>query len=213
MGRGWKRWRGEREVEGWKRGVCVWNQVAGSCILSGVAGHTLPHCHFTAMQCIGIIRLELQAIKYPSSALWARVYNFSKSFSYAGLKGSQHLAMQDLHSRADLCCLHCNVSEKCDTNVSEVRSVLQCEVCSVLLQCAVCISVLCAVCSVGASSVTRCRWSGDTVGVMGHSRATSPPLTLSSISSPIITNLKNHLCIFAQSDLFSLLQTVLLRAV
>ena len=85
-----------------------------------------------------------------------------------------------MHSRADLCCLHCNVSEKCDTNVSEVRSVLQCVVCSVLLQCAVCISVLCAVCSVGASSVTRCRWSGDTVGVMGHSLATSPPLTLSS---------------------------------
>ena len=87
MGRGWKRWKG---VEGWnggrggKRGVCVWNQVAGSCILSGVAGHTLPHWHFTAMQCIGIIRLELQAIKYPPSALRARVYNFSKSFSYVG---------------------------------------------------------------------------------------------------------------------------------
>ena len=56
MGRGWKRWKrgeggkwGEREVEWGKRGVCVWNQVAGSCILSGVAGHTLPHWHFTAM--------------------------------------------------------------------------------------------------------------------------------------------------------------------
>ena len=45
----------------------------------------------------------------------------------SGLKGSQHLAMQDLHALVcDLCCLHCNVSEKCDTNVSEVRSVLQC---------------------------------------------------------------------------------------
>ena len=62
---GWKR--GEREVEWGKRGVCVWNQVAGSCILSGVAGHTLPHWYFTAMQCIGIIRLELQAIKYPTA--------------------------------------------------------------------------------------------------------------------------------------------------
>ena len=40
-----------------------------------------------------------------------------------------------MHSRADLCCLHCNVSEKCDTNVSEVRSVLQCVTVCYSVQC------------------------------------------------------------------------------
>ena len=172
-------------MEGWKRGVCVWNQVAGSCILSGVAGHTLPHCHFTAMQCIGIIRLELQAIKYPSTALWARVYNFSKSFSYAG---AQRFSTS---CNARLACTRVQICAACTAMCR--KSVTQMSV-----KCAVCCSVLqCVVCSVGASSVTRCRWSGDTVGVMGHSLATSlNPLIIYSL---IITNLMSlepslHLC-------------------
>ena len=57
----WKGWKGgrggEREVEGWKRGVCVWNQVAGSCILSGVAGHTF-HTG-TSLQCNALASSDL----------------------------------------------------------------------------------------------------------------------------------------------------------
>ena len=114
---------GGGRVEWGKRGVCVWNQVAGSCILSGVAGHTLPHWYFTAMQCIGIIRLELQAIKYPT-ALW--VYNFSKSFSYAELKGSQHLAMQDLHA---LACRSVLPALQCVGRKSVTQMSVKCAVC------------------------------------------------------------------------------------